>query len=100
LFVRASGIDSATSSRMKLKSLCLPACGALVAACLFAPNHSRGQAGSDEVAIAALIEELAVQQVLLTENQTKIDAKLATIAEDVRLARIYVARGGGKASGQ
>ena len=85
---------------MKFKSLCLPACGALVAACLFLPNHLQGQAGSDEAAIATLIDELVAQQVVLTENQAKIDAKLVTIAEDVRLARIYVARGGGKASGK
>ena len=64
------------------------------------PNHSQGQAGNDEAAIAALIDEVATQQALIVENQTKIDAKLVTIAEDVRIARIYVARGGGKASGK
>ncbi len=41
--------------------------------------------------------ELTAQQVVATENQTKIDEKLAAIAEAVRLARIFVARGGGKA---
>jgi hypothetical protein len=85
---------------MKFKSLCLPACAALAAACFLAPHDSQGQAGSDEAAIAALIDEVAAQQTLITDNQTKIDAKLVTIAEDVRLARIYVARGGGKASAQ
>ena len=83
---------------MKFKSLCVPACIALLAASLLVPNDSQGQAGSDELAIAALIDEVAAQQTLLTDNHTKIDAKLATIAEDVRLARIYVARGGGKAN--
>jgi hypothetical protein len=85
---------------MKLKSLCLPACCALAAVSLVVPNSSRGQVGNDEAAIAALIDEVAAQQTLLAENQTKIEAKLVTIAEDVRLARIYVARGGGKASGK
>jgi hypothetical protein len=37
------------------------------------------------------------QQALLVENQNKIDEMLASIAEDMRVARIYAGRGGGKA---
>jgi hypothetical protein len=61
------------------------------------PERSNGQAGNDEAALAALVTEIAAQQAQITENQTKIDEKIAVIAEDVRVARIFVARGGGKA---
>jgi hypothetical protein len=61
------------------------------------PERSSGQAGNDEAALAALVTEIAAQQAVITENQTKIDEKIAVIAEDVRVARIFVARGGGKA---
>ena len=35
----------------------------------------------------------AAQQAIIADNQTKIDAKLATIGENVRQARIYAGRG-------
>ena len=42
----------------------------------------------------ALAKEVQVQQTAIAENQTKIDAKLVTIAEALRLARIYASRVG------
>lgn len=62
-----------------------------------APTPVRGQAAPDEPALTALLAEVAAQQVVIAENQTKIDAKLAAAAENVRIARIFVSRGGGKA---
>ena len=44
-----------------------------------------------------LITEVAAQQTTILENQSQIDEKLAAIGEDVRVARIFVGRGGGKA---
>jgi hemolysin activation/secretion protein len=44
--------------------------------------------------IATLAREIQAQQALIAENQAKIDAKLATVAEAVRLARIYASRSG------
>ena len=44
--------------------------------------------------VAALAKEIQAQQAAIAENQTKIDAKLATIAEALRLARIYASRVG------
>lgn len=61
------------------------------------PERSSGQAANESAAIAALITEIAAQQALITENQAKMDERIAVIAEDVRVARIFVARGGGKA---
>ena len=46
--------------------------------------------------VLAVAKEVQGQQVAIAENQAKIDAKLATVAEAVRVARIYSARGGGK----
>ena len=47
----------------------------------------------DQQQIVALTKEVQGQQTVIAENQTKIDAKLVTIAEALRLARIYAARG-------
>jgi hypothetical protein len=73
---------------------------ALVAAAFaagLAPSPSLGQAGGDDPLLAPLIEEITKQQALIVDNQTQIDAKLAVIGEDIRVARIFVGRGGGKA---
>ncbi len=47
---------------------------------------------------SALIAALAAQQELVVANQDKIDATLAEVKEDLRLARLFSARSGGKAS--
>lgn len=44
--------------------------------------------------LVALAKEIQTQQALIAENQAKIDAKLVTVAEAVRVARIYSSRGG------
>ena len=44
--------------------------------------------------LAALIKEVRAQQAAMAANQAKIDEKLATLTEIVRVARIYSSRGG------
>ncbi len=44
--------------------------------------------------VLALVKEVQGQQVMIANNQTKIDEKLVTIAEAIRVARIYSSRGG------
>ena len=44
--------------------------------------------------VTAVVAELESQQLKLVDNQNKIDEKIATIAEQVRQARLFVARGG------
>jgi len=61
------------------------------------PSPSPGQAGADDSLLAPIIEEITKQQATIGENQTRIEEKLAGIAEDLRVARIFVGRGGGKA---
>ena len=43
--------------------------------------------------MARLVKEIQVQQAAIGENQGKIDAKMATIAEAIRQARIFAGRG-------
>jgi hypothetical protein len=72
-------------------------CGSLlVAAFLFtAPQDSTAQAANTEdPALLPLILDAQKQQQAVVENQARIDAKLAAIAEDLRVARIFVSRGG------
>ncbi len=60
----------------------------------FSPNHLTAQNDTDAAAVTALIQDIQDQQATLADNQKQIDAKLATIGESLRQARIYVGRGG------
>ncbi|MEP6685573.1 MAG: hypothetical protein ABJB22_02245 [Verrucomicrobiota bacterium] len=51
-------------------------------------------AGAEQQQIIAVIKEIQAQQASIAENQTKIDAKLVTLAESIRVAKIYASRGG------
>lgn len=63
---------------------------------LLVPRSMQGQAGADvDPALAQLLVDVAVQQKAIAENHTAIAAKIAAVAEDVRVARIFVSRGGG-----
>lgn len=46
----------------------------------------------EDPALGALLAEVVQQQAKLAENQKLIDEKLAIIAENLRIARIYVSR--------
>jgi hypothetical protein len=47
---------------------------------------------SDDAAMATVLAEVIQQQAKLAENQKQIDEKLAIVAENLRIARIYVSR--------
>ena len=47
-----------------------------------------------EQQLLSVIKEIQAQQTAMAENQAKIDAKLATVGEAVRVARIFSSRGG------
>ena len=72
---------------------------ALIATCLFAQliNAPAAEPPKDnqreQQQIQALLKEVQNQQALMAENQTKIDAKMAAIAEALRQAKIYSSRG-------
>lgn len=93
----ACGTDLASVRGMNPKSLVIPVlAAAILATALFLPTRSNGQAGVDDPALAILVTEVSTQQTTIIDNQAKIDAKLAKIAENLRLARIYAGRAGGK----
>ena len=88
---------------MKSQFFSAAALAALVGAVLLAFQPStNGQAGGgvDDPALAAVLTEVAAQQAGIADNQTKIDESIAAIAEDVRQARLFVARGGGASKGK
>jgi NADH:ubiquinone oxidoreductase subunit E len=71
-----------------------------VAAILFAgalsiisSTSAQAPAQKDDQALLQLIEEVQMQQLEIAANQTKIEARLADIAEAIRIARIYSSRG-------
>lgn len=66
---------------------------AIIALASFAPAQAPQQT-SAQAELAALIKEVRAQQVAMAANQVKIDEKLATLAESIRVARIYSSRGG------
>ncbi len=78
--------------------LCTLAAAAALFALIAFPPPSQGQAHGDDALISQILVEVTAQQTVIAENQTKIDEKIALIAEDVRIARIFASRvGGGKA---
>ncbi len=48
----------------------------------------------EQARLEALLREVQVQQTQMAANQVKIDAKLTTLAEAIRVAKIYSSRGG------
>jgi len=71
-----------------------------IAAILFAgtlaiisSTSAQAPAQKDEQTLLALVKEVQAQQLEIAANQTKIDTKLADIAEAIRVARIYSSRG-------
>lgn len=62
---------------------------------LFATSiGAQSPANDDQQQLEALMKEVQAQQVQIAENQAKIDARLVSLAEAIRVARIYSSRGG------
>ncbi len=62
---------------------------------LFATSiGAQSPATDDQQQLEALMKEVQAQQVQIAENQAKIDARLVSLAEAIRVARIYSSRGG------
>jgi hypothetical protein len=66
---------------------------ALSSVALLAASASRGQTPeANDEKLLALVKEVQAQQTQIVENQGKIEAKLAEIAETIRVARIFTSR--------
>jgi len=75
-----------------LKSLLLCVLIAAAASTILPPAQGQTDNPADIKATADAIQTLQDQQKTIADNQAKIDAKLADIAENVRVARLYGAR--------
>jgi hypothetical protein len=75
---------------MKIFSALIAVC--LISAGAFATEPPK-ESDRDQQQLAALTKEVQGQQTAIADNQKKIDEKLAAIAEAVRQAKIYAARG-------
>jgi hypothetical protein len=78
------------SALMKIFSALIAAC--LIGAGAFAAEPPK-ESDRDQQQLAALAKEVQGQQTAIADNQKKIDEKLAAIAEAIRQARLYSARG-------
>lgn len=67
---------------------------ALFVASAGAQSSAPAPASPDQMRLEALLKEVQTQQTQLAANQAKIDAKLTTLAEAIRVAKIYSSRGG------
>jgi hypothetical protein len=76
-----------------MKQLAMALCAAIALAASSNAQAPAAQTQQDQQTLA-LIRELQTQQAAIAENQAKIEAKLATVTEALRLARIYSSRGG------
>jgi len=76
----------------------LPALTAIFSLALLvaAPAAEAPDSRPQEQQVLAVAKEVQAQQAAIAENLAKMDAKLVTIAESLRVARIYATRGGGK----
>jgi uncharacterized protein YlxW (UPF0749 family) len=77
---------------MKTLSALIATCLLGAAVCAPAAEPSK-ESEREQQQVLALAKEVQGQQAAIADNQTKIDAKMAAIAEALRLARIYSTRG-------
>ena len=61
---------------------------------LLMASHAAEPPGANQGQFLTTLKEVQNQQAANAENQVKINAKLVTIAESVRIARVYSSRGG------
>lgn len=76
------------------KTMAGPLAGAGILLAALLPVATRGESDTDSAALVSVIKDVRGQQATLTDNQKKMDEKIAAIAEQVRVARIFVSRGG------
>ena len=66
----------------------------LMSVALLASTQAAAPVSPQEQQLLAALKEVQAQQALMAENQAKIEAKLVTVAEAVRIAKIYSSRSG------
>jgi DNA-binding sugar fermentation-stimulating protein len=80
---------------MRAKALPMKKLMLLGALALFAGTiGAQSPAASADQQLENLLREVQAQQVQIADNQAKIDEKLVTLGEAIRVAKIYASRGG------
>jgi hypothetical protein len=59
-----------------------------------APILAQAPVSKDDQELLTLIKEVQTQQAQIAENQTKIEAKMAELAETIRVARLFAGKAG------
>jgi len=67
---------------------------ALIALMTAAPIAAQAPASKDDPELLTLIKEVQAQQAQIADNQTKIESKLAELAETIRVARLFAGKAG------
>ena len=75
---------------MKKKKFMLLCAGVVVAGSIAGQSPVTDESSQ----MQALMKAVQAQQIQLAENQAKIDVKLVTLGEAIRVAKIYASRGG------
>jgi hypothetical protein len=75
-----------------MKHLCLAIFAAVTFLGLIPSPAQTPAPKQDDKELLALVKEVQAQQLQIAANQTKIDSKLAELAESLRMARIYSSR--------
>lgn len=70
-------------------------CAVAFAVAALCPQTLKAQAEDEQQQIAKLVSEISQQQTQIVANQKLIDDKVAVVAESLRVAKIFVSRGGG-----
>jgi hypothetical protein len=59
------------------------------------PQKSFAQDANEQQQIAQIVAEISKQQAQIVANQKQIEDKMAAVTENLRVAKIFVSRGGG-----
>jgi hypothetical protein len=96
-FSAPPGTLPANHHRMnKPKKLLLASLGvAAFASVAISPQQGLAQDANEQQQIAQIVAEISKQQAQIVANQKQIEDKMAAVTENLRLAKIFVSRGGG-----
>jgi peptidoglycan hydrolase CwlO-like protein len=69
---------------------------ALAVASIFVAILCSGNAQSSSSPLFDVVNALKQQQAQIADNQNNVDDKINSLTEEIRVARLYMSRGGGK----
>lgn len=79
---------------MKPRTILYSVVAAGAAVFAFYPKPVTAQTDTPNPALEEALQDVQKQQATIVDNQKQIDDKLAAVSDALRIARIYVSRGG------